>query len=324
MQREAHRLPLAHQVRDRAPVGRLERAAVRARVEALHDRVEVVRVARVEEVEARQSLEQAPLELHVLDHVGRGERRRAQPVKSWVWLLVVEQLRPLDAHELDPDADQAVVAHVGRRQRARPAEAHPGSERPRARRRRRGGGAREGRQHLERPSHHAVGLRIADALGDRCGVVLRMNALWSAMIVRDRLRLAGQDPLLGDAEILARPAPVDQRLHDGHDRRPQHAVEAVAVVAVEVAQPPSARDDRVVQAIGELFFEARSCRGGVPGRERARQPAQRRARARGSGAGSRPTCRCRRSTACLRACRRAGVKSVVKKRSLLGGGRPSG
>ena len=124
-ERVLHRLPFAEQVRDAAEVVALERARLRLRPEQLHDRVEDVRVARIHEVERRRVLEAPVLELRVGARVGRDERRRRDAEHVLRELLVVEELRPRHAHELDAHAHEADVVDVRRHVRPRPGEADP-------------------------------------------------------------------------------------------------------------------------------------------------------------------------------------------------------
>ena len=138
------------------------------------------------------------------------------------------------------------------------------------------------------------------------------------MIVRVASASPGRMRSSAMRELLARPARLISACTGGDERRPQHAVEAVAVVAVEVAQPPSTPPTSAsCRRCGICYSKRAHGLAGFQGAKALDSPRSAGLEARASGAGSRSTCRCRRSTACPAACRRAGVKSCVKKRSLL-------
>ena len=157
------------------------------------------------------------------------------PVKSWVSCLVVEQLRPGHAHQLETDAEDAVVVEIGGRERPGTGEADPcpegrlGGEHAMAK------VIREARQDGELTSHHAVGLGVPGPLGMPVGVVVLREA---RHLLDDRpgdLLLVREHLLLGQPQRRGLALEVDQGLDDGQDRRPQHAVEPVAEVRVDAA-----------------------------------------------------------------------------------------
>ena len=235
LHRVVHRLTVAEQVRHAAVVLDLERVGVRARVEALHDAVEVVRVERVDEVQHRRTGGHLALELQVLDDVRGGERRRADPGEVLGQLLVVEQLRPGHAHQLETDAEDAVVVQVGGRERPGTGEADPCPKRGLGGEHTTPKVIREVRQHAELTPHHAVGLGVPRPLGMPVRVVVLREALH---LLDDRpgdLLLVREHLLLGQPQRRGLALEVDQGLDDGLDRRPKQPVEPVAEVRVDPA-----------------------------------------------------------------------------------------
>ena len=100
--------------------------------------------AQVDEVEDLRVLHALDLQLRVGARVGRHEGRRRHAEHVLRELLLVHQLRPRHAHQLDADAHEADVVDVGRDVGPGPGEAHPGAERSAASRRCRAACARAG------------------------------------------------------------------------------------------------------------------------------------------------------------------------------------
>ena len=184
-----------------------------------------MRVARVEEVVDGCVAVAPVLQARVRPSVRSDERRRRDTEEVLRVLLVLEQLRPRDAHQLDAHAHEADVVDVRRDVRPRPGEPHP-----------RGVGLRLG----EDPAPHVLREVVADGeLATDDAVRLRVAAALEPArlperpqlrgeLVDDRLEvllLPGLRPLFGEPETVVAPLEVDERRCRSRQRLAQRLVE---------------------------------------------------------------------------------------------------
>ncbi len=210
-ERVLHRLALAEEVGHAREVVALERARLRLRPEELHQRVEQVWLAEVQEVEDRRVLVAPRLQPGVRARVRRDEGRSRDADQVLRALLVLEQLRPRDAHELDAHAHEADVVDVAGDVRPRPREPDPGAVRA----------SRLGEDspphvlgeivaHRELGADDSVGLRVAAPLvvpGLPEPRHLRLERVDDRL---EALLLVRLDALLGDREPFVGAPEVDQ------------------------------------------------------------------------------------------------------------------
>ena len=211
-ERVLHRLAFAEQVGNAAEVVALERARLRLRPEELHERVEQVRLAEVQEVEDRCVLV-APRCSRAFARVSGVTKVGVEtPIKSCVPCSSSSSFGPGTPMSLMLMLMKPTSSMSRRDVRARPREADPGAVRA----------SRLG----EDPAPHVLGEVVADReLGADDSVRLRVAAalevarasraarICAVERVDDRLEallLVRLDPLLGDREALVGAPQVDQ------------------------------------------------------------------------------------------------------------------
>ena len=155
---------LTQEIRHATEIRRLEGTALRLGPQSLHDEVEDVRFAEVQEVEDLGVLDALELQLRVGVDVRRHEGRRRDAEHVLGELFLVHQLWPRHTHQLDADAHEAHIFDIRGDVRPRPGEANPGAIGP-------GLGVdtvpqlgREIVVNRKLPAHNAVGFGVAPSL----------------------------------------------------------------------------------------------------------------------------------------------------------------
>ena len=211
-----------------------------------------MRLAEVQEVEDRRVLVAPRLQPGVRARVRRDEGRSRDADQILRALLVLEQLRPRDAHELDAHAHEADVVDVAGDVRPRPREPDPGAVRA----------SRLG----EDPPPHVLGEIVAHReLGADDSVRLRVAA---ALVVPglpeprhlglervdDRLEallLVRLDPLLGDREALVGAPQVDQPGEEPRERLPEQPVRCRPEEGIDTTLDVDEEDARSADRVEE-------------------------------------------------------------------------
>ena len=217
------------------------------RPQALLDHVEQVGVERVEEVGDAGLGAHPALQLGVLADVGRDEAGRGDQDQVLGALLVLHELGPRDAHDLDPGRALPVVVDVGRRVRPRPREPHPGPV-----------GGRLGEQAVaqvvgqvgqdgELAPDDPVGLGVAEALGRTWRPVLAGELGQLVDDGLDQLLLVRELALLGQLQPFVGSAGVAQPLGQGEQARAEPAVELWSIEELGPPLQPPQPQNHVVQ-----------------------------------------------------------------------------
>ena len=177
--------------------------------------------------------------------LGVRECWRADAAKVLRHLLIVQELRPFDTHQLDADAQDAIVFEVGRSERAGAREAHPSTIGLRLLEDAMPQLGREIGQHLEVGAHDTVRLGVPGSFDIAMLIRLLQEHCHLRSDGRGNGFLVGQRLFFGDTEVLISPPEIDERLNEGLDRLLEDPVECITKVWVKPALNIESGDEQI-------------------------------------------------------------------------------